>query len=46
MPVCPVFAAGLEGNCDICEHRPQGGKGRDRPPERKLRSDLIELWAD
>jgi hypothetical protein len=29
MPVCPVFAVGLEGKCDTGGQRSQGGKGRD-----------------
>jgi mRNA interferase HigB len=32
LPVCPVFAAGLDGKCGTGEQRPQDGPDRDRPP--------------
>jgi hypothetical protein len=30
MPVCPVFAVGLDGKCGTGEQRLQGGPDRDR----------------
>jgi len=32
MPVCPVFAAGLDGKCCTGKQRLQGGPDRDRLP--------------